>query len=487
MIKKTARLSFIYIIGDLTAKGAAFLLLPLYTQFLTTEDYGTLAITSMIIGVLSTLLSFGLAGTVLRFHFTLEVEQRRPFYGAVWSFLIIVPGLLVLLMSFFSQPFFGTLFEQVPFRPYIFLAIWIVFLQTAFSVIPLAQFRARDQAIPYVLLNLGTFFTTALFTVWFVVLQQQGAYGALLAQLYSAILIAVVSTIILLRWYKPNFHWRLLQPGLAFGLPFVPHFLSQWALSVSDRAILEQYVDLDQIGIYSLAYQFAVAHRLVMSSINNPFMTMFGRAAEEHSLRRTLPQMTTYFVLATSMVGIGVVLMSDDVIRLMARPDFHTAGLLVPWLVVGFIFMAFYFTSMNWMIMIKGKTNAVPVVTSLAALLNIGLNLYFVPQYGIWAAAVNTSVGYFALAGMMFFASQRVEAFPYQYGRLAKILVGVLVAITAGFATMRFEPLVNLTIGATWLLSFPLLLALLNFWTVQEKTQFVTLYRRLMPRASWIG
>ena len=73
-------------------KGLRFCLLPLYTQFLSIEDYGTLAITTMLIGVLSTLLSFGLAGTVLRFHFTLAAEQRKPFYGAMWSFLIIVPA-----------------------------------------------------------------------------------------------------------------------------------------------------------------------------------------------------------------------------------------------------------------------------------------------------------------------------------------------------------------------------------------------------------
>ena len=469
------------------AKGAAFLLLPLYTQFLSIEDYGTLAITTMLIGVLSTLLSFGLAGTVLRFHFTLAAEQRKPFYGAMWSFLIIVPGLLVLLMTLFSQPFFNLLFEQVPFRPYILLTIWIVFLQTAFPVIPLAQFRARDQAISYVLLNLGTFFSTALFTVWFVVLQEQGAYGALLAQLSSAVLMAIVSMVILLRWYTPNFRWWQLQPGLVYGLPFVPHFLSQWALSVSDRAILENHVGLDQIGIYSLAYQFAIAHRLIMSSINNPFITMFGRAAENEALRRRLPQMATYFIFATSFVGIGVMLLAGDIIRLMARPDFHSAGTFVPWLVVGFLFMAFYFVSMNWMIMVKGKTSAVPIVTSLAAALNIGLNLIFVPQYGIWAATVNTSIGYFALAAMMFFASQRIEIFPYQYGRLLKIFAAVAVIVPTGLVTMRFEPLLNLAVGGAWLLLFPLLLELFNFWTGQEKTQIASLYRRLIPKVSWAG
>ena len=226
MVKKTARLSLVYIVGDITAKGAAFLLLPLYTFFLAPEDYGTLAITSMVIGVLSTLLSFGLAGTILRFHFILtDEEQRRRFYGAMWCFLLLVPGIFVLLISLFGQPFSDALFQQVAFQPYILLSVWIVFFQTAFPVIPLAQFRARDQAIPYVALNLGTFVTTALFTIWFVVFQQLGAYGALLAQLSSAIVIAVVSTVVLLRWYVPNFQWGRLRPGLAYGLPFVPPLL----------------------------------------------------------------------------------------------------------------------------------------------------------------------------------------------------------------------------------------------------------------------
>ena len=250
---------------------------------------------------------------------------------------------------------------------------------------------------------------------------------------------------------------------------------------------MERYVDLEQIGIYSLAYQFAIVHRLVMSSINNPFITMFGRAADDQQLQRALPKMTTYFILATAVLGLGIFLMADDVIQLMAPPSYHSAGPLVPWLAVGFFVMALYFPAMDWMIMTKGSTKAVPLVTSLAAGLNIGLNLYFVPRFGIWAAAINTTVGYTVLAGLMLFVSQRGKAFAYEYGRLGKIAAAGALVAAAGMGTMRFEPLFNIAIGSAWLLLLPLALALLNFWTTPEKAQFIKLYQRFVPKVGWAG
>jgi O-antigen/teichoic acid export membrane protein len=483
-LRRLAGLSVVYTIGDIATKGMSFLLLPLYARFLTPEDYGILAITGMIQAFLGMLTSFGMIGAILRFYYLLADDmQRRRFYGAMGVFLLLVPGCIVLVLLQFGRPLFTVLFRQVPFDPYIRLALWVVLLNTAFALLPPALFRAREQATRYVGFNLFMFAATTFFTIWFVVIQRRGALGSVLAQLVSALIVAIVASAILLKEVIPNLRWGQLRPAIAYSMPLVPHFLSHWALGVSDRAILERYVNLGQLGIYSLGYQFGVAYQTVVTSINNSLIPMFSRAAVDEKEFRLLPPVLTYYVLAITTIALAGTLLAGDIIVLVMPVVYHDARTIVPWVVLGYLAMGLYYLPMNTLAMTAGKTRAVPFVTMGAATVNIGLNLLLVPQWGILAAAVNTTLGYAVLAGLMFFLAQRTRPLDYEYSRLGKIAFSGVLLFALGRLLMQFNPLVNLCIGLVLVMLLPFALKLLRFWTEQEEEHIARLRQRLVT--SW--
>jgi len=478
-VKKLGRLSVVYALGDIVNKGIAFLLLPLYTRFLTPDDYGILAITTMLSAFLSMLLSFGMMSAILRFYYLFTDDvQRRRFYGAMWVFLLLLPGCVVLVLSRFGQPIFSALFRQVPFEPYIRLTLWTVFLRTAFALMPPTLFRAREQAGHYVAFNLFTFAATALLTIWFIVIQRQGAVGAVRAQCAAALVIAVIALAILLKEVIPNTDWRHLRPALAYSVPLIPHFVSHWGLNVSDRAILERYVSLGQLGIYSLGYQFGTAYQMVTTAVNNSLIPMFGRSAKDDKEFQLIPSVATYYVLVITTIGLVVALLAGDIIVLLTPLSYHSAGKVVPWVILGYFAMGLYYLNMDVLVMMVGKTKTVPLVTMIAATVNIVLNLLFVPSFGILAAAVSTTLGYVVLAGLMFLLAQRTQPLNYEYKRLSKIITSAVLLFAAGQSLMQFDPLVNICIGLIVVASLPMALNLLGFWTEREKNHLANLMMR---------
>ncbi|MEM7534204.1 MAG: oligosaccharide flippase family protein [Chloroflexota bacterium] len=475
-IKRLGKLSSIYMLGDILQKGAAFLLLPLYTIYLTPADYGIIAITTMVSSSVVLLLSFGLPGAIQRFHYQIsDIEQLQYFYGTLWTFLIIVPGVLIGLTHFYGEYLFGIVFKQIPFSPYIELSIWKAYFEIAFLTLSLTIFRITERAYQYIFLNLLTFFLTATFTIWYIILNDEAALGVVKAQFYATAFVSLISCYFILKEIRFSFTWLRLKDAFAYSLPLIPHFIAHWGLGLSDRAILERYVSMNQIGIYSLGYQFGLAYQLLNTSINNALLPMFSRAAKDEQEYGLLPRIATYYIGVITFIGLAVALLTEDIILLLIPQSYHGSTQIIPWVVAGYLMMGLYCIPMNWLALTMGKTSIIPIITLSSAVVNIGGNLIFVPRFGIIAAAINTLVGYGVLFGLLYLYSQWIKVFPYQYGRICKIFLAILLLFIGGRVVAQFTPFINLGLHILILSLCPILLTLMQFWSEEEKEQFFSL------------
>ena len=130
--------------------------------------------------------------------------------------------------------------------------------------------------------------------------------------------------------------------------------------------------------------------------------------------------------------GIVCALVLPDVLRLVIRnAEYHGAAEVIPVIVLAYLFQGFFLLA-SVGISISKEARYYPMITAAAAGLNIGLNLWLMPGYGILAAAWATVAGYALMAAMGASISRRLYPIPVQWRRVAGALAAALVCFVAG-------------------------------------------------------
>ena len=469
-LQNIAGRSAAFMVGTFLRRGAVFLLIPLYTAFLKPDAYAILAFVEVIISLTRIVFTLGLDTAAFRFYFAYETtDERRSFYTSIWLFQLGISALMTLVLTVVGKGLFGALIQNIPFDPYIRLALWIAFFRAGFEFIAMELFRAKGAARTYVWFSLAAFGVTVGWQIYMLAGLRAGVDGAVRGMLWAAVIMAALYAVAIIRECGPRPSFRFVLPALRYSLPLVPHFLAHWILSLSDRWILERNVSLADLGVYSLGDQIRQGYNVIPWSANSAIMPAFGRASRDHEQRAMLPRLVTYYILGIGGAGLAVVLFTPLALPLIAPPEYGRAAAVVPWLILGAVFYGAYFMPMNVLAQTLGVTSTVSAVTLLAGGVNIGLNLLLVPRFGIMAAAVNTALAYGLLLVLM---QRRAHArLPLAY-EAARILKGGL-ALLAVYGLSVLVPHAG-PAWADWLLRlaliglFPLVLFGLGFFESSE-------------------
>ncbi len=459
--------STIYIAGNLLVRGISFLLIPVYTSVLTPEDYGILAVTTTVGALLTVVLGLALEGAITQLYFQYESEdERRSLYGSLLAFWLIVPGLVTLALDALGQVGWFDFSPNIPFQPYLRLALWTSYL-SIFVNMPMVIYMTRQQPIRAISLSIFQSLITIGITLYLVVILKRKVIGSLQAALLASMLVAIVSIFLTVRMSSRSLSWSKLRCALGFSVPLVPHLGANWALNLSDRFILERNVSTSQLGLYSLGYQFGFLISIFSGALNNAFFPLVNAQLSNETTRHRVPILGTYALLGIVFVGLGVGLFGGDAIRLLTPDEFHGAASVIPWLAIAYVFQGIYYiwSRGTWVSM---RTRWVPVLTMLVAGLNVGLNLWLVPRWGIVAAAFDTAVAFGIMALLHGYLAYRLYPIAWEYGRWTKMLIAGIAWFVVGdcftgssFSSIAFKAVILFVL-------FPLSLAAARFFKREE-------------------
>lgn len=427
-VKRVFKDTVIYGLGSLLPKAAGIILVPIYTRFLLPADYGIISLAAMITTMVSNAMMLGQQGSLLLYLRQLENEGEKDSAGAlIFSAVgfVLIAGASILGVLLLIGPIATPYLVNQPrftFDPYMQLALLTAFLTLPFGLMQAVN-RSRGQAATHTSLQLASFVLNTAVTIYFVVALRQGAYGSLKGNFGAALLLAPVTLFLLGRNMRFDFSGEWLKRSLVFGLPLVPHFFAGWMLTFSDRWILGHYRTLEEVGLYSLAYNLSMVLNMVVMAINTAWSPVYYDLAGSEDGISKLPRLTTVYAAAVTLVGMGYLLFSRELLLLLATPRYYNAAPLVPVIVAGYFAFALY-AVMSIGIFYAKKTKLVPLISGAAAAVNIGLNLLLVPRYGMWAAAWMTLVAYSIMAGAARYFNGKL--FP---GRLEDARIVKLIAI----------------------------------------------------------
>lgn len=460
-----------YFLADAAARGLNLVLVLAYTQVLMPSDYAILAVATSVTLLLVPVLGLSISAALSRLYFeaTTEADQRK-LYATALAFLLVVPTFALLAIEVVGRLGWLDVFGAVPYDPYLRLAVLAAYV-SLFVDLPVAIYIARRQArrvAGLTFMNAGLLVGLSLLLV---VGFGQGVRGVLLAAVLAGGAMAVVALALTAHAIRvvtrPS--KALLASMLLFSVPLVPHAAAQWVLQVSDRLVLSHYVSSVELGLYYVGYSVGATAAFVVFAANKAMSPTITAELKNPDRASRVPRLGTYWFAGLVVGCLAVALYGPDAVKILAPNEFLAAADIVPIIALGSALYGVY-TIVSSSVWFSMRTGWVPVLTGLAAALNVGLNLVFVPRFGIEAAAWNTVAGFAALAAFQGLLAARRHPIAWEYRRWA-VLTGV--GLGAYFAVQVSAPglsVVRFLLSALAIIVvFPMALTAAGFWSSDER------------------
>jgi len=484
-----SRDSIVYGLSQAISQFVGFLLIPLYTSYLTLSDYDTLEVLNTTSSLLGVVVAMGLATALIRSYFRCEDEQgRQVIVSTVLVFITATSVLFMMVLLVLARPISSLLFDSSQSTTYLRIIFLSMFFNTG-SSIALAVFRAKGQPVRYAAAAVGQFILSVVLNVVFVVGLRMGVEGILYAGLITAVLVYVVLMANLVRQVGIGSSGHQLKALLAFGLPLIPSSIGGWILTMADRYFLQLLSTEEEVGLYSLGYKLGM---VILALLVGPFQLawlpfLYSTAKEKRS-GETYSRVFTYYVLVSLLAALAMSVLAKEILLVMAKPAFHDAYKVVPLVAVSYVLWGCHYILAAG-IYLEGKTKYLALLIGGAAVLNLGLNYLLIPHYGMMGAATATLICYALLPAGAYLISRRYYVVKCEWGRVIKVLLLVTLVYVASifvdrsYSTMQSHTsatCAHVIVGALkvlLLLSCPILLYAMRFFRPEEVHKIRTLVR----------
>lgn len=420
-IKKLLRHSFIYSFGNLSGHFLSFLLLPVYTRFLTAEQYGILALITVFRTIFERVVNFGTQSSVVKVYFEVNtLEEKKTVISTAFIFVVIVTFLFTTIFWLFRNKLSVNLLNSANLAFLFTFALLASFFFTV-KTIPLSVFRAQEKPVTYSIFSFATLILGLLFNILFVVIFRENVKGIVKSAFLSQCIVFLLILIPFSKDFVLRFKKEYLSKMLTFGLPLVPSGLAMWILTLLDRYFLKVYTSLDTVGIYSLGYKIATIMSMIVIV---PFSLAWGplmlKWYKQKNAKKLFSTVYKYFSIIGFFVALLLSIFSKEVIRIMTTPPFYSAYKIVYFIVLAYLCQGFYMIFTAGCTFIR-KTYYFPIATGVAAVLNTVLNILLIPHYKMMGAAIATIISYLIMTVLMYIFSERYYHIPFHFITTIKI------------------------------------------------------------------
>ena len=468
-LKRLTRHTAIYGLGGLVSRILAVVMLPLYTHYLPPSSYGRVEIVTAATAVLAIVLQMGIGSAFFRFYFDTPDPERRLVVvrTSFWFTMAMSTAGLVL-----GVVFAGTVSKLLglgndPTLVYVgAVGLWA---QTNYQQLT-ALFRVEERSVAYAIASVVNVLITVTAMVLFVAVFHWGAAGLIVGYFVGTLTVYFALVAYRREQLGLQFDRKLLRAMQGFGMPLVPSALALWAINFIDREFVIHYNGLAEAGIYSAAIKVGSVVTFVMLAFRTAWPAFAYSIDDDSAARRAYAFVLTYLLTFASWLSLALGALAPWLVSLL-NPRYQRADKGVALLAFAFAIYAGYTvlaigsgrarkTQMNW------------VVTGTGAAVNVALNFWLIPRYGMVGAAISTAAAYVVLFAAMTVYAQSVYPVAYQWRRIVTavgVAVGLTVAARAGDLSL---PLSFLLVAA-----YPVVLAPLGFYHRAELTRLRRLVR----------
>ena len=376
-------------LSSFATKILVFFLVPLYTNILTTTEYGTYDLFNTTIGVLIPILTLNIQESVMRF--SLEKKYSRNAIITIGAKYLLISNIIVIIGLEINSIFnISILVKQYA------IFFFLMYVTQSMSGIIISYIRGIDKIAELSVSSVIASFVTIGLNIVFLAVFKWGLMGYFLANIvgpfFQCIYLIIKANVIKNINFHNNFNAEK-KAMLSYCKPMIANGVAWWVNNTSDRYIVIFFCGLAENGVYSVASK--------IPSILNIFQSIFNQAWTLSAVRDFDPEdkngffANTYKAYNCMMVILcSFIIMFDKILaKCLYANDFYIAWKYVPWLTIAGVFGAMSGYIGGFFSAVK-DSRIFASSSIVGAISNIILNLILTPYIGALGAAIATAVCY---------------------------------------------------------------------------------------------
>lgn len=448
--------SLVYGSGELLTKVIGFILIPIYTRYLTTETYGILQILLITTSLISVIVQMGLGSAIFRSILHNEGINKETTYSTAFYFLMCT-SLVVLFPIYLISDKIALLITGGSEYDFVIKILLISILLKNIAIIPLAKLRIQNKSFLFTLINSLRFVVQIILNLYFIIILKKGIEGIIIADCITALIFSPIFIYLIFADLRITFSLDELTEMIEYGLPLVPAALAMFILNSSDRYFLKYYSTLAEVGLYSLGYRIGIIMALIVVAFQQVWGAAMFKIAKEKEAKEIYSKNFTYFLVFLFTISLGISIFAKNILQIMATAPFISSYKIIPIITFSYIFYGIYFyTAVG--LNLKKKTIFQPFVVGFTAIVNIILNFFLIPPYGIIGAAISTLISFAIMAIIATQISQHFYYIKYEYNRIIAIfLTGMILFLLSGYIKFN-DVLLSFLFKLILWISYPILL-----------------------------
>lgn len=451
MSKKKSLLknTIIIFIGKVFTQFVTFLLLPLYTAYLSNSDYGIVDLINTYISLFVPIVTIQLE--MATFRFLVDARKNSERETLILSNVINI----VLKLTFVFSIIAIIVLEFIKIR-YSYL-ILINIIVTIFSNLFLQVARGFGKTNCYAIGSCIIGITTVILNVIAVVILKTGVPGILLSMIIAHLLaIAYLYVKLNLRKY---IHLKLknevlIKELLKYSIPLVPNGISWWIFNVSDRTIISLMIDVSANGIYAVSNKFSAVYIGLFNIFNFSWIESASKNIDDKDREIYFSDIINMSIKIFASIAILIIAIIPFIFKYLVSVSFSEAYLYIPILLSASLINVAASLYSGIYIALK-KTKEVMNTSIVSAIINILINIIFIKIIGLYAACISTLISYLVIVIYRYFDLKKDINIKYNWTSIG-IILGILIL------TIITYYINNLILNIVWLIIVIVILFILN-------------------------
>jgi len=410
--KKLLKGFAIYLGSSVINKAIPFLLLPILTRYLSTGEYGILAIYQVIISFSDTIIGMRTKSNIARNFFKHSKEYVAKIVFNMLLLLWISSTIALIIITLYI--FLGGNLFNIP-EKWLYALPLIAFMNMV-NGFNLAILRNRKRALEYGAFEISRTVVDLSVSILLIVVYAYGWQGRATGILVGTSVIGFIS---IFRMWQSGFIAFKIDPEqlkeiITISLPLIIHGLGATVITLSDRIFINEMVSTSAVGIYTVGYQFGMIMFLVVTAFNLTWTPwMYELLSEEKEENKATIVKATYLVsggfisLALAVTGVSYYLLP-----FMTAEEYHSGFIYVVWIALGYAFNGMYSLVQPYGVHV-GKTSYLGITTFSAAIVNLVVNYYLISRNGALGAAQATLISYALMFISVWWYSNKLYPMPW--------------------------------------------------------------------------